>query len=274
MKKIIILLFTMIILLSSCSNNTNKISNSENSVPDVVSKLDEIKLKGKIVMATSADYPPYEFHKIIDGKDTIVGFDIFLAEEIAKELGVELEIKDIAFNAVLAGVATNKYDIGLAGISRQPEREEQFEFSDVYYTSEQTAITKSENVDLYKNISDFKDKVIGVQLGSLQEKIAEGLEVKDIHKLGKITDLILELKSGKIDVLLIEKPVGKSYEEKNPDLKLTDISFDTSTEEGSCVISLKGDVEFRDELNKIIKKVLESKKMDEFIAKAYELANE
>ena len=65
------------------------------------STVDKIKKSGKLLLATSADYPPYEFHKNIDGKDTIVGFDIALAKEIAKDLGVELEIKDMDFQGVL-----------------------------------------------------------------------------------------------------------------------------------------------------------------------------
>ena len=67
-----------------------------------VSSLEKIKAAGKIILGTSADYPPYEFHALIDGKDTIVGFDIELAKEIAKDLGVELEIKDMSFDGLLA----------------------------------------------------------------------------------------------------------------------------------------------------------------------------
>jgi len=76
-----------------------------------VSKLQEIKDKGVLTIGTSADYPPYEFHKEIDGKDTIVGFDMMIAEEIAKDLGVKLEIKDMKFDGLLGALKSKNVDM-------------------------------------------------------------------------------------------------------------------------------------------------------------------
>ena len=85
---IVILLFSLNLI--GCSNSKNASTSNE-----AVSSIEKIKDSGKIVLGTCADYPPYEFHKQIDGKDEIVGFDIDIAKEIAKDLGVKLEIKDM-----------------------------------------------------------------------------------------------------------------------------------------------------------------------------------
>ncbi len=73
-------------------------------------------------MATSADYPPYEFHKVVNGKDEIVGFDIEIAKEIAKQLGVELEIKDIKFDGLLAALQGGTVDMVISGMTPTEER--------------------------------------------------------------------------------------------------------------------------------------------------------
>ena len=91
--------------------------------------LEGIKNKGKIVLGTSADYPPFESHAMIDGKDEIVGFDIEIAKYIAEELGVELEIKDMDFDKLLGGLSTGMLDIVIAGMNPDPEREKEANFT-------------------------------------------------------------------------------------------------------------------------------------------------
>lgn len=84
-------------------------------------KLEQIKDNGKLVVGTSAEFPPFEFHKVVDGKDSIKGFDIMLAEEFAKELGVKVEIKDMSFDGLIGALNADQVDIVLAGMSPTPE---------------------------------------------------------------------------------------------------------------------------------------------------------
>ena len=84
--------------------------------------LDATKSKGKLVVGTSADYPPYEFHKQVDGKDQIVGFDIDIAKEVAKDLGVELEVDDMSFDGLLVALQAGKVDMVFAGMTPTDER--------------------------------------------------------------------------------------------------------------------------------------------------------
>ena len=135
-KKIISIIITILIAFSLSGCSQGKASAE-------VSKMDKIKEKGKIVIGTSADYPPYEFHKSIDGKDTIVGFDIEIAKEIAKDLGVELEIKDMKFDGLLAALQTGNIDFVAAGMNPTEDRKKNVDFSKIYYTAVQCVVIRS-----------------------------------------------------------------------------------------------------------------------------------
>jgi ABC-type amino acid transport substrate-binding protein len=166
---------------------------NEPPADDESPKIKEIKQAGKIVLGTSADYPPYEFHKEIDGKDTIVGFDIEIAKAIAKDLGVELEIKDMDFDGLLLALNAGKVDFVIAGMTPDPERD--VEFSKIYYNALQGLLVHADNKDVYKTIDDLTGKRIGAQKGAIQEKLAKK-EIKDLKlkALNKIPDLVLEVK--------------------------------------------------------------------------------
>ena len=130
LKKVIAvgIMGVMALGLAGCGSSTKDTSNnSEDSKVTTDAKdggisLEEVKKKGKLVVGTSADYPPYEFHKEIDGKDTIVGFDIDIAKEIAKDMGVEVEIKDMDFDGLLVASQAGKVDLVIAGMNPTPER--------------------------------------------------------------------------------------------------------------------------------------------------------
>ena len=99
------------------------------------SSVEQIKQSGKLRLGTSDDYPPFEYHMDVDGQDTIVGFDIEMGKLIAEELGVELEITDMAFDALLISLQQGKFDLVAAGVTYSPERYGLF--SDPYYVEGQ-----------------------------------------------------------------------------------------------------------------------------------------
>lgn len=237
-------------------------------------KWEQIKEKGKLIVGTSADYPPYEFHMMIDGKDEFVGFDMDLARALAQEMGVELEIQDMGFDAVLGSVTTGMVDLGIAGIGRRPERESMFEFSDVYHNSEQGLLVRKEDADKIKSVEDLKGKKVGAQIGTIQEGIAKKIEGVEVKVLSKLTNMILELKTGMVDAVVIEYPVGKSYAVQNKDLAMAEEVKFPSEGEGSCIIANKGETELIEEVNKIIKKLKDEGKINEFVVKAYEMVEQ
>ena len=105
--------------------------------------------KDTLVLGTSADYAPYEFHKIVDGKDTIMGADIQLAQRIADDMGKELVIKDMEFGNLITELNNGTIDMIIAGLTPDEERAKQVDFSDIYYSGEQVCIIRKEDADKY-----------------------------------------------------------------------------------------------------------------------------
>lgn len=236
--------------------------------------LEKIKEKGTLILGTSADYPPYEFHASINGKDEIVGFDIEIGKEIAKDLGVELVIKDMKFDGLLAALDQGNIDIVIAGMSPTPERAENVDFSQIYYQSMQTVVIRAEDKDVLTSAESLIGKKIGVQKGAIQETIAsEQFPGASPVALGKITDLILSLNSGRIDSAIIEYPVAKSGVSVNPGLFITEIPI-VMEDNGTAIALKKGSGDYLEAVNKTLTRLLEEKLVDKFVAEATLLAEE
>ena len=234
-------------------------------------KLEEIKEKGKIVLGTAADYPPYEFHKEIDGEDKIVGFDIEIAKEIAADLGVELEIKDMKFNGLLAALKAGNIDFIIAGMVPTEERAKNVDFSVPYYAAEQKLLIKAEKSGNYQKMTDLDGMKIGAQKATVQQEIAEKkIEASDYKFLSKITDLVLELKNDKVGGIVLVKPVAQSYAQANEDLAVADLSL--GKEDGIAVAVDKGNKELLNNINSSLEKLLKENKIAEFISDATKLA--
>ncbi len=236
------------------------------------SSLDKIKARGTIVLGTSADYPPYEFHATIDGKDVISGFDIEIAKKIADGLGVELEIKDMAFNGLLAALQTGTVDFVLAGMQATPERKESVDFSIPYFQSNNLIMVKTENAELYTMLSDLSGKKVGVQQGSIQESAAEEIDGVTTRPLTNVLDIIQDLINGNIDAMIIEESIGKNIVKNNPKLTmLSDIPVPSDTT-GSSVAVAKGNEELLAAINAILKPIVSENQIEDLYAEADELA--
>lgn len=262
---IIILTFTS---LSGCRNSKNISKETENK-----SSIEKIKDSSKIVIGTCADYPPYEFHKQIHGKDEIVGFDIEIAKEIAKDLDVELEIKDMDFKGLLGSLQTGNVDFIIAGMTPTTERAKSVDFTKKYYEADQGFLIRTEDKEKYKSIEELKGMKVGAQKGTIQEEVAlNKIENAQLKSLGKITDLVLELKNKKIEGIVLVKPVAEAYVNANPDLCLSYISF--GKEDGVAIAVKKGNKELVDTMNKTIDRLVENKFLDNFIKNATMLSEE
>lgn len=229
--------------------------------------LQTIKDKGKLVMGTSADYPPYEFHKTVDGKDTIVGFDIEIAKQLAADLGVELEIVDMKFEGLLPALMGGKVDVIVAGMNPTEERKKSVDFSMIYYEANQTMLVSADAKDSLNTIESFKGKTIGVQKGTLQETIAaDNFKESTVKAIGKIPDLIMELKTGKIDGIILADVVAKSYAENNADIAVNGLDLGS---EGGCSIALpKGNAELTKAVDASLKAMIDGGKIDQWITDA------
>lgn len=234
---------------------------------EVMSKFDGVKDKGILVLGTSADYPPYEFHKEIDGADTIVGFDIEIAKAIALDMGVELEIVDMKFEGLLPALEAGKIDLIVAGMTPTDERKKNVDFSNIYYDSKQTILIKKADGSTMTTMASFTDKTIGVQKGTIQEGLAfEKFVDSKVQSIGKIPDLILALKTGKVDAVILAETVALSYSNSNDDIILN--GMDLGSEGGSAIAVSKGSGNYLESINTIINKLIEEGKIDEFITEA------
>jgi arginine/lysine/histidine transporter system substrate-binding protein len=257
-SKLVALLLTVVLTvgLSACSKKETTI--------------DKIKKSGKIVLGTSPDYPPYEF---INSKKEIVGFDIEIAKQIAKDLGVTLEIKDMEFKGLLAALQAGSVDFVLAGMTPDEDRKKSVDFSQVYYTAVQTIVVRAEDKDKIKTTDDLKGKKLGVQKGTIQEDIAkEQVAGAEAKALGKITDLVLAVKSKNLDAAIIEGPVAKAYVNANKDLVISEIKLKVE-EAGSAVALKKGNEELVKSIDKTLDKLIKDKTIENWVTDANNAAD-
>ena len=271
-KKIVtmILVITMLAGLAACSSKTE--SKTENPETEKMSDtMKKIKKSGKIVVGTEASFPPLEFHKEIDGKDTITGFDIFVAEEIAKDLGVELEIKDMSFDGLLAALVAGNVDFVAAGMAATEERRQSVDFSIRYYDTLQTILARDDNKDEFPADSDMKGKLIGVQKGSTQSEIMSRMYPKaKTVEIAKNADIILQLQSGKIDGALLDDPIAQLYASANPGLTATELTFknDPEYDVGSSIAVSKEAPDVLESIDKTLQRIMDDGTYDKLLEKA------
>lgn len=236
-------------------------------------QLAAIKKSGVLKVATSADYAPFEFHTMVDGKDKIVGSDIDLAKAIAKELGVKAEVSDMNFNTVLASLKEGKADLAISAISATDERKQQFDFTDNYYNPPQVVIINKKNKEIYRNANDLKDKNVGAQKGSIQEELVKTqLKGAKLVTIDKVPNMIVEVNQGSLAATVVEKTIAESYIAQNPDLMIADISLEPAPDEAFAIALPKESSQLQKELNQIIKKLNDEGKIEEFIQQNNELA--
>lgn len=226
--------------------------------------------EGKLTVATSPDFAPFEFYSLDEsGKPTLAGFDVALAQYIADYMGLELEIIPMDFDGTLSELTSKKVDLSMAGYSPDPARENSMAFSDVYYTSGQAFICTRKNVSKFSTIADANkaEYQVGVQIGSIQYGLAqENTPNADIVQLSKVTDIIAEVLSGKLDGAFVETAVAETYIKNYPELT---IALDVSYEKDGYVIGVsKGNEALLTSVNEAIAKAKEDGSLAKFIEEA------
>lgn len=277
MKKLFgaLVVLTGILVLGACGNGGSSSTGISSASGSADNQLEAIKAAGVLNVATSADFAPFEFHALIDGKDTIVGADIDMVNEIADRLGVEVNILDLDFNAVLTALQQGKADIAVSGISATDERKQTFDFTDNYFTPEQKVVVNKNNESAFDSIESLSGKKVGAQKGSIQEMIVQDqLADSQLVSIAKVPNLVNELKQGSIDGLVLESAVAESYVAQNDDLVITDVALEASEGDSYAIALPKGSTELQEELNSILKELIEDGTIDEYVQKNTDLANE
>ena len=234
--------------------------------------LEQIKAKGKLVVGTEAQYAPYEF-KDLDAN--FVGCDMWLAQQIADSLGVELEIVDMSFAGIIPAVQSGQVDLGIAAFTNTPERAEEIDFSDLYETSAQLLIVKTGNADAYSTKEALAGQKVGAQKGTIQSQLIQSaLPDSELFELEKYPALALEVQNGNIAGLVVDQAVGESLvANSNGELEVSNFEF--SAEEasfGKSVVIAKGNEDLVAAVNEVVNKVTSDGSYQAAYDEAVELA--
>lgn len=234
--------------------------------------IDAVKEKGKIVLGTSADFPPMEWTSFQDGSEKYQGVDIALAQAIADSLGVKLEVKNMAFEGLLGSLKAGDVDMVLAGMGADDERKKQVDFSDEYSKGKQVLLVTEENKDKYKTFDDLNGKIIGTQLGSLQQKFATE-KFGDNCKGFDLNNVIIEqLKNKSIDAAFLSELPAKQFASITDGLVIID-NLGIPDESGFAVAVKKGNDDLTKAVNEVIKGLKDSGQMEKWFDEYIELSN-
>ena len=188
--------------------------------------------------------------------------------------GLELDIIPMDFDGVLNELAAGSVDLGMAGLSPDPERADAMDFSDIYYMGGQSFVCLQSNKDQFTSLEDTNkpELSIGAQNGSIQKDLADqNSPDADIVVLTKVTDIVAELLAGKLDGAYIETAVAETYAKQYPDLCVVlDVPYDS---EGSAIGVSKGNDSLMAKVNEAIAAALADGSMDNFVAEANDLAS-
>lgn len=275
---LVLAVMMLALALASCNTDTNETSSAASSsqaaaaTSSVTSQTSEeskasvtvpekIKNAGKLVMATSADFPPYEYK---DDNGNYVGIDVEIMQAIADLWNVKLEISDMKFDAVITSVASGKADVGASGLTITEERLESVNFTDTYTQATQVIIVKNDSE--IKAVADLAGKKVGVQLGTTGDTYASDDDaIKDgVQRFNTGIDAVLALTQGKIDAVLIDNEPAKAFVKQNEGLKIIDEKY---TDEFYAFATAKEDKELCNALNEALAVLDSNGKLDEIINK-------
>lgn len=234
-------------------------------IPADSEKIKEIQNKGKLVLGTASGYPPFEFVSV-ENNGAVIGIDVAFAQAIADQLGVKLEVQDMAFSELVTSLSMGNCDIVIAGMPETPEKAEVVDFSNVYVNDEQTIIVRAEDADKYTSLADFEGKTVDVEMGSSSATVAtdEMLGAK-INTLSLIADCFLELEQGKCDAVVTGMVVGKQYVIANDKFaEIDSIIFENKDKPTQACIA-KGDAAFLEFINAVIKENQDNGSFDKWI---------
>lgn len=287
MKKLFAMLLALVMTMGlmacgaqpTAANDTDGDAAGEDAaVTEPANALEKIKANGVLTVALSPDFSPMEFvDSSKTGQEQYVGFDITLAKYIAENLGVELVIEPMGFDASQTAVYTGSVPMSISGYSWTEERAQNYELSDYYYAGEnetrQALLIKKENADKYASPEDLAGQDVGAQNASLQmQLVTEQLAGANPVAIGDITVGVMELKSGNIEALAVAYGNAEMIVDANPDLVICTWEFDVKAEYAANVIMMqKGETELLDAVNAILAQAKDSNLYDGWYKDAVEL---
>ncbi len=257
MKKILALLLalTLIFSLAACSGGSSGSETWE----------DELGTKGKLRVGMAADYPPYESY---DAAGNVVGLDADIAQMIADELGVELEIVPMEFDTIISAVTAGTVDMGISCFSYTDERAKSVLFTETYMTSAQCCFASTEYG--INAMEDLDGGLVGAGNGTTGMEVAEALapEYGFSTQPGEIAVMSESVKSGAMQAIITEQCVAISYIDANPGV-FQMVAENLTEEEIKAITNMNND-KLQAKVNEIIKAFVASDAYSELVVKWFD----
>ena len=247
-------------LLSGCGQAPAATSDTAKKT----SRIEDIKKAGKLVLATG-NYRPFEYHD--EETNKIVGYDIDVAEAIAKKIGVPLEVREMQFTSLIPSVQNGQADLVIAAMYITDARKEVVDFADPYMDTGMVLVVRSENNDI-KSTDDLNGKVVGVKTGATSEKVANELKEKGaaitIKSYKETVDYLLDLENGRLDAAVNDLLNQLEYNKAHPGVKVVG---DTFTKSSLGIAVKKGDQELLTVINSVLTEMKQNGEADKLYKK-------
>ena len=267
MKKLTAMLLALVMALSlvACGQKADDNKTDDNS-----------GTKTTLVVGTSADYAPFEFmYPDESGEMVYGGIDVSVAQYVADEMGLTLQVENMSFDNLLTSLDKGDFDMVLAAMEATPDRLENADFSDPYYTDVPPALlVKAANADQYKTLADLNGKSVGAQTATTKLDVVNDIEGATPVALASVLDLVNELVYDKVDAILVDGGVAAEYAAANPELVIADASSELGVAAPYCIAVAKGDPKgLLPDINAAIAKLTAENKIETFIADADKLSD-
>ncbi len=271
MKKFMAMLLALVMALSlvACGSTASTDSTTDDASGDTAEKT-------TLVVGVSADYAPFEFmYPDENGEMVYGGIDISVAQYVADEMGLTLQVENMSFDNLLTSLDKGDFDMVLSAMEATPDRLENADFSDPYYTDVPPAIlVKADKADSYKTLADFNGKSVGAQTATTKLDMVNDMEGVTPVALSSVLDLVNELVYDKVDAILVDGGVAEQYAASNADLVIAAASSELGEAAPYCIAVQKGDPKsLLDGINAAIAKMISENKVEAFIADADSLAD-
>ena len=233
----------------------------------------KIKSEKTFSMGTSADFAPFEFPVVKNGKKTYNGFDIMVANQIAKDMGVKLKVQNMQFSSLIGELQNNKVQMVMAGMTATKQRRKAVDFSKPYYTESEALLVKKSDANKYTTKDSTKGASFGAQQGSIQENVGKSQTKAHMVSEGLVTSLTTELKSGKLDGVVLAQKVAEEYVKKYPnDYAIAPVKLPVPKSQREICIALpKNEPKLKKKVNAEITKMQKNGQLDKMFQQAQQL---
>ncbi len=222
--------------------------------------LDKIKKDGKLVIGTSPDYPPFES---LDKENKVVGFDVDIMQAVATKLGVKLEIVQMGFDNLIAGLQAKKFDIMAAGVTVTDERKQAVDFSRPYLVGTDAIVVHKDFTGTISKLDDLKGKKVGAQIGTVQADALKAINGVTAKEYNLFTEAASAVSAKQIDAMYLHAVVAKAFAKADPNLK---IALETPAKDTAYAIR-KDTPDLTKVVNEVLDELQKSGQMDKLVEK-------